>query len=389
MGKTRADPAVARDRTLRPTGASPAWRRWLPAVLLALMTLAAYWPSMRGGFIWDDDRYAANPVLEQPGGLTKIWTLQPAATQYYKEFPLVYTTFWLERHAWGLEPLGYHVVNLVLHIANALLVWLLLKRLHVAGAWMAAVIFALHPVQVESVAWISERKNVLSGLFFLLALGGYLRFEDGRARGWYVGALGLFLAALLSKPVTCTLPVILLVLRWQRGLRITRRDVANLLPFFALSVGIGVFTLVVERSSPNPATYLSVAQRILVAGRALWFYPAELVWPVNLAFSYPRWSVDAQSLAQWSWVVAGLGAGAWVWHTRHRLGRMFVGGLMFYVITISPVIGLVGVYTFRYAFVADHYQYLASIGLIAAGTGSVVHLLRRAGVVPVVPSPSR
>jgi hypothetical protein len=351
------------------------------------MTLAAYWPSIRGGFIWDDDRYAANPILEQPDGLTTIWTLQPAATQYYKEFPLVYTTFWLERHVWGLDPLGYHVVNLVLHVANALFVWLLLKRLQVGGAWIAAVIFALHPVQVESVAWISERKNVLSGLGYLLALAGYLRFEDSRGRGWYAGALVLFLAALLSKPVTCTLPVILLILRWQRGLTITRRDIVNVMPFFALALAIGVFTLVVERSSPNPATYLSLAQRLLVAGRALWFYPAELVWPANLAFSYPRWSVDVQSLAQWSWVAAAVAAGAGVWRARHRLGRPFVGGLMFYVITISPVIGLVGVYTFRYAFVADHYQYLASIGLIAAATGSVVHLLRRAGIVPAPASP--
>jgi len=342
-----------------------------------MMTLTAYFPAVRGEFIWDDDLYAANPILEQPGGLQKIWTLRHPEDQYYKEFPVVYTTFWLERRLWGLRPAGYHLVNIFLHIFNALLVWVLLKRLKIKWAWMAAAIFALHPVHVESVAWITERKNVLSGMFYLLALGGYLRFEDGRRRGWYAGSLVLFALALMSKSVTCTLPAVLLLLRWQRGMKTESRDLAGLLPFFLLSIGAGIFTLAVEQHPLDPQAYPPLAQRILAAGRALWFYPAKLLWPADLAFSYERWNLDTNNLPQWLWTLAALGTGILIWKTRNRLGRNLTGGLAFYAITISPVIGLVGIYTFRYAFVADHYQYLSSIGLIAAGTGVAGSLFGR------------
>lgn len=348
---------------------------WLPALLLALMTFAAYLPAVRGEFIWDDDLYAANPVLTQPKGLFKIWTLQHPEAVYYRGFPVVYTTFWLERRLWGLQPMGYHLVNIAFHALNAILAWLLLKRMRLRGAWIAAAIFALHPVHVESVAWISERKNVLSGMFYLLALGSYLRFEDGRSRAWYLGSLALFLAALLSKPVTCTLPVILLLLRWLRGLKIQVRNLAELLPFFLLALGIGLSTLWVEVRPLEPEVHLPLAQRVLLAGRALWFYPMKLAWPASLAFSYERWNLDARSIVQWLWVLGALGAGGGLWRARERLGRGFLAGVGFYLITISPLLGFVSNYTFHYSFVADHYQYLSSLGLIAVGVGSVNFLL--------------
>ncbi|MDD5630286.1 MAG: O-GlcNAc transferase, partial [Elusimicrobia bacterium] len=211
---------------------------WSGALLLCALTFCAYLPALRGGFVWDDDYYAANPLLDQPGALRSIWTLEPAPWPYYREYPVVYTTFWMERKLWGPQPKGYHVDNVILHIINALLIWLLLKRLGLPGAWLAGAVFALHPVHVESVAWIAERKDVLSGLFFLSAFGGYLRFEEGGGRRWYWAALGLFLLGLLSKATICVLPVVLLLMRWQRGQGIGWRAVRDLLPFFLLALGM-------------------------------------------------------------------------------------------------------------------------------------------------------
>jgi protein O-mannosyl-transferase len=134
-----------------------------PALLLVVAVLIAYLPALQGGYIWDDNRYVTeNPILPQPDGLAAIWTDPGATIQYY---PMVFTTFWLEYRLWGLNPLGYHATNILLHALSALLLWAILRRLAVPGAWLAAALFALHPVHVESVAWVTERKNVLSGLF--------------------------------------------------------------------------------------------------------------------------------------------------------------------------------------------------------------------------------
>jgi tetratricopeptide (TPR) repeat protein len=292
---------------------------------------------------------------------------------------MVYTTFGLERRLWGLQPMGYHVDNVILHIINAILVWLLLKRLGMRGAWMVGAVFALHPVQVESVAWISERKNVLSGLFFLLAFGGYLRFEDGEGRWWYWESLSLFVLALLSKAVASTLPVALLLVRWQRGLKIGWREVRDLLPFFALAFGMGLFTVWVETNNLGPETQravfrISFWQHILLAGHALWFYAIKLAWPAHLAFSYERWPLDVHDWVQWLWAGAALAGCAGIWLVRERWGRSFAAAMGFYVITIAPLLGFFSLYTFRFTFVADHYQYLASIGLIAAAVGGAERL---------------
>ena len=354
---------------------------WLGGLFLLVLTLFAYAPAMRGGFIWDDDLYAANPMLAQPDGLRKIWTLQKTPETYYREFPVVYTTFWLERRLWGLEPAGFHLVNIILHVLNAILAWRLLKRLGLRWAWLAAAIFALHPAHLESVAWIAERKNVLSGFFYLLALGSYLEFEEAEERGWYAASLLSFALALLSKSVTCTFPVVVLLLRWRRGLDIRRRDVQYLLPFFLLALGMGLFTLWVE-APQGSGIHLSTAQRILLACRTVWFYPMKLAWPANLTFSYERWTIDTHAAIQWLWAAAVLGAGALMWKGRHLLGRGFLAGTAFYVLTLSPVLGLIDVYTFRYSFVADHYQYLASLGLIAMFVGGLTKLLGRGASFP-------
>ncbi|MBI4679055.1 MAG: tetratricopeptide repeat protein [Elusimicrobia bacterium] len=349
------------------------------ALLLFLLTFSAYIPAIRARFIWDDDYYAGNQLLERPDALRLIWTLDAAPWAYYRDVPMVYTTFWLERRLWGARPMGYHVDNVILHMMNAVLVWLLLGRLGMRGAWMAGAVFALHPVHVESVAWIAERKNVLSGLFFLLAFGAYLRFEEGEGRRWYWGSLSLFLLALLSKAVTCALPAALLLVRWQRGLKTGWREARDLIPFFALAFALGLFTVWVETNNLGPDARragcdLSLSQHLLLAGRALWFYPMKLAWPIDLSFSYERWALDARDWAQWLWPAAALAGGAWVWLARGLWGRGLAAAIGFYLMTIAPMLGFFRILTFRFTFVADHYQYLASIGWIAAAVGGAARL---------------
>ena len=339
-----------------------AWWPWV--LLLALVTLCAYLPAIRGGYIWDDDYYADNPLLDRPGALATIWSFRQPAENFYRDFPMTYTSFWVERHLWGKRPLGYHLDNVLLHIANAILVWLILKRCGVRGAGLAGAIFALHPVHVESVAWIAERKNVLSGFFFLSAFYGYLAFEEGKGRRWYWGALAAFLFALLSKAVTATLPVVLPLALWHRTGKLARKDAARLLPFFAVAFAVGLFTLWVETHSLRESAefHLSVWQRALLAGRAFWFYPLKLLYPAGLTFSYERWALDPRDWTQWLWPATALIGCGWLFR-KYRM-RGIAAAVGFYVVTILPLLGFVNVYTYRYAFVADHYQYLASLGLI-------------------------
>jgi tetratricopeptide (TPR) repeat protein len=332
------------------------------AALLVLMTLAAYLPALRGGFIWDDDAYIVeNQALRSWDGLRRIWVEPGATPQYY---PLTFTSFWLEHQLWEQQPFGYHLVNVLLHAANAVLLWLALRQLQVTGAWWIAAAFALHPVAVESVAWITERKNVLSGLFYLLAALTHLRQRRAVS-------LALFVCALLSKTATCSLPAVLLLLTWWKTGRVTKRDVAALLPFFAAGLALGLVTVWVEKhvaGATGAEWALSLGQRCLLAGRALWFYAGKLVWPVNLSFIYPRWELDTGAAWQYLFPLGVLAvlAGLWRWASKDALV-----GVLFFVITLAPALGFFDVYPFRYSYVADHFQYLASIGLIALAAGSI------------------
>src|SRR6266404_4754785 len=190
---------------------------WLGAATLSALTILAYLPASQGGFIWDDDRYVThNYLLTAPDGLRRIWLSLDAPSQY---FPLTYTVLRVEHSLWGLHPSGYHWTNILLHLANAFLVWALLARLKIRGAWLAAAIFALHPIQVESVAWISELKNVLMGFFFLLTLIAWTIYVDLRPRWryvFYLAALAFCLLALCAKSIACTLPAALLLILWLK-----------------------------------------------------------------------------------------------------------------------------------------------------------------------------
>ena len=359
----------------------PERRPWLASALLLVgLTAGAYIPAMNGGFVWDDDDYVQdNLTLRSLAGLGQIW-FQPGATRQY--YPLVHTTYWLEYRAWGLNPTGYHVVNVIMHALSAVLVWRLLIRLRVPGAWAAAALFALHPVHVESVAWITERKNVLSGAFYLSAAWAYLRYAEARSPRLYWAALCLFAAALLSKTVTCTLPPALLLVLWWKGQTPIRRTAIALVPFFTLAVAMSGVTVWMERHSVGawgPAWDLSLVERGLIAGRALWFYAAKLLVPLDLAFIYPRWKIDATASWQYLYPVGALGVGVLLWALRERWGRGVLTGVLFFAGTLTPALGFFNFYPMLYSFVADHFQYLASLGLLALAAAGGHRIWTRLG----------
>jgi tetratricopeptide (TPR) repeat protein len=367
----------------------PVW----PGGLIVLFVFLAYLPILHGGFIWDDDAYVTNnPTLHDLGGLQRIWFEVGAVPQYY---PMVHTSFWLEYHLWGLNPVGYHLINVLLHAAAAILLWQVLQRLRIPGAWLAAVIFALHPVGVESVAWITERKNVLSAVFYFAAALAYLRFADleeavtssRRRWHWYFCALVLFTAALLSKTVTCSLPAALLLVCWWKKGRVQRGDILPLLPFFALGMGLGLMTAWIEKhhvGAQGAEWSLTFADRCLIAGRALWFYAGKLAWPAQLTFIYPRWIIETGAAWQWVFPVAAVGVMAGLWLARRRIGRGPLVAVLFFAGTLGPALGFINVFPMRFSFVADHFQYLAAVGLITLCAAGLDRLPRVAPAMLVV-----
>ncbi len=368
----------------RQTAATAAWpvryRGWLLAIALLAAVLLAYGPALHGGLLWDDDAHVTRPELRSWHGLWRIWFEVGATQQYY---PLLHTAFWIQWQLWGEATLGYHVVNVVLHVAAALLFAGILRRLAVPGAWLAAAVFALHPVHVESVAWITELKNTLSAVFYLAAALVYFRFDQDRRWRWYAAALLLFCLGLLSKTVTATLPAALLVVFWwQRGRLSWRRDVLPLVPYFILGALAGVFTAAVERKligAEGEAFVLTAVQRCLIAGRVIWFYLSKLAWPQNLVFVYPRWTVNSAVWWQYLFPAAALALLGVLWWLRRR-ARGPLAGMLFYVGTLFPVLGFLNVYPFRYSFVADHFQYLASLGVLSLAAAGLASWLGRRGL---------
>lgn len=358
-------------------GASDRWPAGVIFSLVLLLVLAAYWPALRGDFLWDDAGHVTSPALQNAAGLLRIW-FEPGATQQY--YPLLHSAFWLEHQLWGDAPLGYHLVNLLWHATAATLFVLLLRRLALRGALLAGLIFALHPVGVESVAWISEQKNTLSLVLALAAALAWLRYEEDRRPGRYATATAWFVAALLTKTVTATLPPALLVLAWwRRGRLAWRTDLLPLLPWLGLGLLAGLGTAWLE-STQIGATggdfSLGPLERTLLAGRIVWFYAGKLLWPADLTFFYPRWSVDAAVAWQWLFPAAALGllAVTAAWRRRHRgplAAALLYGGILF------PVLGFVNVYPFIFSYVADHFQYHACLAPIACLTAAAVHVWNR------------
>ena len=346
-------------------------------VVIVAGAMIAYVPAMRGGFVWNDNSYVhKNRLLSEPtaANLGKIWTIREVSradgAQYYSSYteqyyPMVFTSFWIEANIWGNQnPTGFHVVNVLLHIANALLVWLICRRLGIGWGWLAGAIFALHPMAVESVAWITERKNVLSGLFYLLAMLSYLRFERERRWWFYVAAMLCFVLGLLSKTVVCTLPAVLVVILWAKNKKFVWAELGRLVPFFAIGAVLGLFTAYLEKNSVGAVGaewQIAFWQRFIIAGKAVFFYAGKLLWPTKLSFIYPRWEPSAFSPLGLVWPVAVAVLGAVLWWFREAIGQWAFAVWACFVITLLPALGFVDVYPFRFSFVADHFAYLGSI----------------------------
>ncbi len=355
----------------------------LGLALILLTTFLVYLPAMNGAMLWDDDSHVTRPELQSITGLYRIW-FEPGATQQY--YPLLHSAFWLEHKLWGDSVLGYHIVSVLWHMLAVTLAYWNLKKLKIPAHLLVAAIFALHPVMVESVAWISEQKNTLSTVFYLGAMLAYLKFDGSRRGSHYLLALGLFTLALLTKTATVTLPPALLIIAWrQRGSLSWRRDVRPLVPFFVLGAAAGVLTSWIERKvlGAEGADFgFPLVERFLLAGRAIWFYLGKLAYPVNLLCVYPHWKLDPSKWWQWIPSLAALAMTAGLWFSR-KWSRSPLAGWLFFCVTLFPVLGFFNVAYFLYSFVADRFQYVASLGIISLGAAGIAQLIAR------LPQPAR
>lgn len=352
-------------------------RDWSFCLILAVVTLMAYNPAWHGQLLWDDDNCSTPPELRSVEGLRRIW-FQPRATAQY--YPLLYTSYWIQQRLWGDSPTGYHFINLFLHIGCVVMVLKILRFLKIPGAELAAIIWALHPVNVETVAWIAERKNVLSGIFGLSATLWYLKFDDTRSRRNYALAIGLFLFGLFSKTAIVALPLAWLVILWWKRQAISwRRDVLPVIPFVCLSITAGLVTRWFEDVGIGYKTKLldlSLLDRCLIAGRAFWFQLSNLFWPSNLTFVYPRWDINAEVWWQYLFPIGVLALLVILWSLR-RWSRAPLAGVLIYILLLLPSLGFLNIYFFIYSFVADHWQYLASLGIIVPCASGITLLAGR------------
>ena len=367
------------------------WRRdWFWALLLIAFVFIAYAQVFRAGFIWDDESHLTqNPCVVGPLGLKEVWTTTQAV--YY---PLVLTTFWVLHKFFGLNPLPYHLVNIFFHAASAILLWRILRVLRVRGAWLGAALWALHPVMVQSVAWVTELKNTQSCLFYLLSIIFFLNWEDRKGtvsrlpqqrigdRRSLIFALSLlfFLLATLSKPSVVMLPFVLALCVWWMRERIRWRDTLAFAPFALISVGASAWTIWEQKfhaRAVGPDWVQTFPERLIIAGKAVWFYIGKLLWPHPLIFIYPRWNIDSSTVVAYLPLLAVIAGLVALWFIRATWGRALFFAAAYYVISLFPVLGFFSVYFFRYSFVSDHFQYLASMGPLALTGAGIATLLGR------------
>ena len=359
----------------RPESASKGASSAVPVLALCILVTACYFPAINAGFIWDDRGFLTAEPVQDAAGIWDIW-FEPSSLKAVEGhyWPVVYSTFWLEHKLWGFEPLGFHVVNILLHIVNALLLYRVLLLLPVPGAWLIAAVFAAHPMRVESVAWVIERKDLLSGLFYLFAALMWLQFTQTRFRRHYAVSLAAFFLALLSKSVAVTFPVALLIWHWWKAGKVSGAAWARMVPFFLLALAVTTADLAHYRSLEDISFDYSFVERLLIASQAVWFYAAKIIWPASLSGIYPLWDVRVADPLGWACFVSGLAVAATLWLLRDRIGRGPTAGALFFVVTLSPTLGFVDYGYMQFSLVADRFQYLAGIGLIGLVVGTAVRL---------------
>jgi len=383
MSRTQKRTAQRRNVGQSASAAGPNSKRQLASyqnyflgLILITVTLLAYQPAWNGQPLMDDEMHLiTTPELRSVSGLVSLW-IDPQTTRQYH--PLVDTVFWVEDKLWGSSMLGYHLVNIVLHIAAAFMLLKILRVIEIPGAWLATAVFALHPVQADSVAWIVELKNTLSSIFFFGCVLAYLRFDRNRTRASYALVLLLFCVGLLAKAIVAMFAVTaLIVFWWKRGRLEWNRDVKPIVPFVVLGITAGLFTAWMERNFSGAEPFaLSFLDRVLIAGRSFWFYVSKIFWPSNLMFIYPRWDISAAVWWQYLFPLGALCVFATSWILRKR-SRWLLAGLLFFGAMLLPLLGFVDMSFFRYSFVADHFQYLAMLGIIVPLSAGGTILLNR------------
>jgi tetratricopeptide (TPR) repeat protein len=341
----------------------PGWKTLLPAFVIVAAAFWIYRPVLHGDWVWDDIQLvAANPNLRGLHGLWDIW-FAPPLTDYW---PLTFTLFWFILHILGPSSLGFHLASLLLHLANCFLIWRLFNRLGMRWGWLGALIFAVHPLTVESVAWISETKNTFSLLFYLLAFDAWLDEEEGKRRGYW-RSLFFYLAALLCKSSTIMLPTVFLLYAWWKHDRVTWPDLRKTLPFFGLAVILGLVSVYLQNShplldAPKPDSLFS---RVTAAFLTIPFYLGKFLVPTGLVIIYPRWKLESPSLLQLLPIPIVLGVLALLWSQRRAAwGRHTLFGLGFFLFNLFPVMGIIPISYMIVSWVADHFVYLPMIGLI-------------------------
>lgn len=347
-----------------------------------LITLLIYIPAMSAAYIWDDDQEVhANVALRDFHGLVQAWKGAPGTGADY--LPLKTTMLWVEYQIWGAKPEGYHVMNIVVHAIAALLLIVALKQLRIPGAWLAGLLFAIHPVHVESVAWVSERKNTLSLVFYLLTFIAYFKFDRTKNWAYYGWALAAFVAAGLCKSHVVVLPAALVLCNWWQRRGFTKEDLLRSIPFFVLS---GFFAWLTIHFQFQRAIGGEVIEnfggwgsRIAMAGMSTWWYLYKALCPDHLITIYPIWPIIPPQAYQFLFGIALLVVLAVLWFYRNSWARPYFFAFAYFVATLVPVMGFIKMSYMRVTLVADHFQYLSDISIIALVSAGIALLYQRLG----------
>ena len=346
--------------------------------LLVVLCVVAYAPTLQNGYIWDDNSYLyENTLVSDPSGLKDIWFTHKSP-QYY---PLVFTTFWIEHKLWGFKAFGYHLTNLLFHIFNAILLLLVVRKIYPRVAFVVAMIFAVHPIQVETVAWITELKNVLALFFFLLTVLSYLRFSKNSTPAGYIRTFVFFTCSLLSKSVAVCFVWVPILYKWWKNGKVTLRDICAYAPFFAIGIASAINTVYVEIHGVGAKGYefsMPLLERCVLAGRVLWFYAYKVCVPFRFVFFYPRWTIDVSEWWQWLFSVSFLGLLVFLFRSRRYIGRGAFTLLLFYAISLFPALGFINVYPMVFSFVADHFSYISMPPLLLLLCGGSLFLADKA-----------
>jgi len=360
---------------LTPKSSGVSWSTLIKGyIVFVSLGIISHWPALYGGFIWDDDAHVTRKAIQSLSGLLAIWTKLGSTQQYY---PLLHSLFWVQHFIWSDSSFAYHLTNISLHAFACLLLVLVLKKLSIPGAWLAGLVFTLHPIYVESIAWISEEKNTISAIFYFSSAFYYLHFEEKKVKKYYIIATVFFVLALLTKTVTATLPsALLLLIWWKNGELLWKRDIKPLRIWFGASIVAGIFTSWVESNlvGAQGTEYIMPSyERILLSGRIICFYISKIILPTHLVFIYERWTISRLNPISYAYLAVAIGllvVCIWLYLLKSKSAeqarslRTPLASYLYFCGTLLPVLGFFNIYPFKYSYVADHFQYLASLGIV-------------------------